>query len=42
MALGISPFHEYFGVNLELVWEIATNDLPVLKQQFDKILKELQ
>jgi uncharacterized protein with HEPN domain len=23
--------HEYFGVNLHLVWEIAKNDLPGLK-----------
>jgi len=23
--------HEYFGVNLQLVWEIAQNDLPELK-----------
>ena len=23
--------HEYFGVNFHLVWEIAKNDLPVLK-----------
>ncbi len=34
--------HEYFGVNFELVWEIASNDLLVLKQQFTAILKELQ
>jgi uncharacterized protein with HEPN domain len=33
--------HEYFGVNFHLVWEIAKNDLPVLKQQFTKILQEL-
>lgn len=26
--------HEYFGVNLQIVWEIAQNDLPVLKKQF--------
>jgi uncharacterized protein with HEPN domain len=24
--------HEYFGVNLQLVWEIAKNDLPELKE----------
>jgi uncharacterized protein with HEPN domain len=34
--------HEYFGVNLELVWEIAINDLPVVKLQFIEILKEFQ
>jgi uncharacterized protein with HEPN domain len=33
--------HEYFGINFIIVWEIATNDLPLLKQQFSKILKEL-
>jgi len=33
--------HEYFGVNFHIVWEIAKNDLPVLKQQFSKILPEL-
>ena len=33
--------HEYFGVNFHIVWEIATNDLPVLKQQFIQILSEL-
>ena len=30
--------HEYFGVNFQIVWQIAQNDLPVLKQQFSKIL----
>ena len=34
--------HEYFGVNFKLVWEIASNDLLVLKQQFNIILKEWQ
>lgn len=33
--------HEYFGVNLHIVWDIAKNDLPVLKQKFAEILKEL-
>ena len=33
--------HEYFGVNLELVWEIATINLPQLKTQMEAILKEL-
>jgi uncharacterized protein with HEPN domain len=30
--------HEYFGLNFQIVWEIATNDLPILKQQFTDIL----
>ena len=33
--------HEYFGVNLHIVWDIAKNDLPVLKQNFSEILEEL-
>lgn len=32
--------HEYFGVNFQIVWQIAQNDLPVLKQQFSKVLVE--
>jgi len=33
--------HEYFGVNLELVWETIRNNLPELKKQIDRILKEI-
>lgn len=28
--------HEYFGVDYQIVWEIAQNDLPFLKEQFSK------
>jgi uncharacterized protein with HEPN domain len=34
--------HEYFGVNFNLVWQIAQNDLPVLKTQFTGVLHELK
>lgn len=30
--------HEYFGVNMQLVWEIAKNDLPYLKEKMSAIL----
>jgi uncharacterized protein with HEPN domain len=30
--------HEYFGVNFQIVWQIAQTDLPTLKQQFASIL----
>lgn len=30
--------HEYFGVNLQLVWEIAKNDLPELKVKMQILL----
>jgi uncharacterized protein with HEPN domain len=33
--------HEYFGIDFNIVWDIAKNDLPVLKQKFTQILKEL-
>lgn len=31
--------HEYFGVDLDLVWETVKNDLPQLKKQITKMLK---
>jgi uncharacterized protein with HEPN domain len=33
--------HEYFGLNFQLVWEIATNDLSILKPNIDHILRSL-
>jgi uncharacterized protein with HEPN domain len=33
--------HEYFGVNLHIVWDIARNDLPVLKEKFNAVLNGL-
>ena len=32
--------HEYFGVDYQIVWEIAQNDLLALKEQFKKAGKE--
>jgi len=32
--------HGYFGVNIDIVWEIATIDVPVLKRRIKKIKKE--
>lgn len=29
--------HDYEGVNLKLVWEIVSEDIPELKQQLEKI-----
>ena len=31
--------HEYFGVNLELVWEVIESDLPVLKQSIEEQIR---
>jgi uncharacterized protein with HEPN domain len=33
--------HEYFGVNFHLVWEVATVDLPVLREKISSILREM-
>lgn len=32
--------HGYFSVDYEIVWKSATQDLPVLKQQIEALLKE--
>lgn len=33
--------HGYFGVDLDLTWDIVQSDLPVLKKQIGKLLEEL-
>lgn len=33
--------HDYFGVDLEEIWETATKDIPELERQINKILKEM-
>lgn len=30
--------HKYFGVNLEIIWDIIKKDLPKLKKQISRIL----
>jgi len=32
--------HDYFGVDLEILWKTINEDLPVLKKQIKKLLKE--
>jgi uncharacterized protein with HEPN domain len=32
--------HEYFGVKYDIVWEVATVHLPILKMQVLKIIEE--
>ncbi len=34
--------HQYFGVNLKIVWDIITKDIPILKNQILKIKKDLE
>ncbi len=33
--------HGYFGVNLDIIWEIATIDLPKLKSDFEEIRNKI-
>lgn len=33
--------HEYFGVDYEIIWDVATNYLPGNKIQIDEILNQL-
>ena len=32
--------HEYFGVDLDLVWKIINKDIPKLRRQISKLLEE--
>ncbi|XRP97636.1 DUF86 domain-containing protein [Methanocaldococcus sp. 16A] len=34
--------HQYFGVDYAIVWETAKYEIPILKKEFEKILKELE
>jgi uncharacterized protein with HEPN domain len=34
--------HEYFGVDMELTWNVAKKELPKLKRQITKITKEIK
>lgn len=33
--------HEYFGVDLKLVWLTIQKDIPILKKNIEEILKNL-
>jgi uncharacterized protein with HEPN domain len=33
--------HDYFGINLQLVWDVVAQDLPRLKGKIDLLLKDL-
>ena len=32
--------HEYFGIDLNIIWDIVQNKLPALKEQTQRMLKE--
>ncbi|WP_083767397.1 HepT-like ribonuclease domain-containing protein [Rippkaea orientalis] len=33
--------HEYFRINLDIIWDLVENDIPPLKRQIEAILREL-
>jgi len=33
--------HQYFGVDVELIWDIVENKLPELRTKMEKLLEEL-
>ena len=33
--------HEYFRINLDIIWDIVQNDLPPLKRQIEAILEKI-
>jgi len=32
--------HEYFGIDLSIIWETTRNDIPELKKQIEVVIKE--
>ncbi|MBI5306009.1 DUF86 domain-containing protein [Candidatus Wolfebacteria bacterium] len=34
--------HEYFGIIMERVWDVAKNDIPKFKKQISELLKNLE
>lgn len=32
--------HEYFGIDVDIIWDIVQNKLPVLEKQINQILSE--
>jgi uncharacterized protein with HEPN domain len=34
--------HKYFGIDLELTWEVAIRDIPALKERFFQIKKDIK
>jgi len=34
--------HEYFGIEIEIIWEVVKNELPPVKPHIKKLLKEIK
>lgn len=33
--------HEYFGLQLDTIWDAAVNDIPALKKQIQQIIHDI-
>jgi len=33
--------HKYFGIDISIVWTVVEHDLPILKQNINKMLKDV-
>lgn len=34
--------HHYFGVKLEIVWDVLTNEIPPLKDKMERLFREVE
>jgi len=34
--------HEYFGVDLEILWEVVKRDVPVLKPLIQNVMEDMK
>ena len=34
--------HEYFGINFDVIWNIAVNDVPAIGQKIEEFLNEFE
>lgn len=34
--------HEYFGVDLEILWEVVKRDIPILKPLIQKVFEDME
>ena len=34
--------HEYFGVDAQVLWKTAKEDIPAIRSEFEKIIKEMK
>ena len=42
MGMRHKLIHGYFGVDVEIIWETLRKDVPILKRDVEKILKDLE